>query len=76
MFISERVSVREMGGGAERERERERDRQHRIQKSLQAVKYQHRANPGLKPKNQEIMTWAEVEHLTDWATKELQIRLI
>ena len=52
----------------ERERERERDRP-RIWSRLQALSCQHRAHAGLEPMNCEIMTWAEVGCLTDWATQ-------
>ena len=54
------------GRGAERERERRRGR-HRIQSRLWAVST--RPDAGLELTKCEIMTWAEVGHLTDWATQ-------
>ena len=52
----------ELGRGRERGR-------HRIGRRLQALSCQHGANAGLKPVNHEIMTWAEVGLLTNWATQ-------
>ena len=50
------------GGGSERGR-------HRIGNRLQALSCQHRARAGLELTDREIMTWAEVGCLTDWATQ-------
>ena len=51
------------GGGAEREGDTESETGSR----LWAVSTE--PNAGLKLTNREIMTWAEVGHLTDWATQ-------
>ena len=45
-------------GEGQEERERENPKQ--------APGCQHRAQHGLKPTNHEIMTRAEVRHLTEW----------
>ena len=52
-----------VGGGAEREGDTESEAGSR----LWAVSTE--PNAGLKPTNREIMTWAEVGRLTDWATQ-------
>ena len=52
----------------EQRRGRERGR-HRIRSRLQAPSCQHRARRGARPTNGEIMTWADVGRLTDWATQ-------
>ena len=52
------------GGGAEREGDTESEAGSR----LWAVSTE--PNVGLKLTNHKIMTWAEVRHLTDWATQE------
>ena len=65
MFIyfwrRERQSV--SGGGAEREGDTESEAGSR----LWAVSIE--PDVGLEPTNCEIMTWAEVDALTDWATQ-------
>ena len=55
--------------GAERERERERegDTEAKAGSRLWAVSTE--PNAGLELTNREIMTWAEVGRLTDWATQ-------
>ena len=76
LFLRERE--RERQRETERETERERDRwgregerrRHRIRSRLQALTCQHRVR--LEPTNHETMTWAEVRHLTDWATQAPQ----
>ena len=50
-------------------RGRERGR-HRIQGRIQALSVSTEPDAGLELTNHEIMTWAKVEHLTDWATQE------
>ena len=56
-----------VGEGAERDREREGDTESKAGSSLQASSTE--LEVGLKPTNCEIMTWAKVGHLTDWATQ-------
>ena len=51
------------GGGAEREGDTESETGSR----LWAVSTEHDA--GLEPTDREIVTWAEVGRLTDWATQ-------
>ena len=67
MFIHfwqrERESERESGGGAEREADTESEAGSR----LWAVNTE--PDVGLKLTNRDIMNWAEVRHLTDWATQ-------
>ena len=62
LFLRERESMSqdraEREGGTEYEWSR-----------LQALSYQHRARCGAWTHNCEIMTWAEVGRLTDWATQ-------
>ena len=62
----------------ERERERERENEwkrsrargrHRIQSRSRLWAVSTVPNVGLEPTNREIMTWAKVGHLTDWATQ-------
>ena len=53
-------------GGGERQRERGR---HRIWDSLQALAVRAEPNAGLELTIREIMTWAKVRCLTDWATQ-------
>ena len=55
--------MRMSGGGAEREGDTESEAGSR----LWAVSTE--PDMGLKPLNCEIMTWAQVERLTDWATQ-------
>ena len=66
MFISEtqRERASTSRGGAERERERPESE---AGSRLWAVSTDH--DVGLKLMNCEIMTWAEVRCLTDWATQ-------
>ena len=64
MFIFKRQSM--SGGGAEREGDTESEAGSR----LWAVSTEPHA--GLEPTNHEIMTWAEVRGLTDWATQAPQ----
>ena len=47
--------------------EREEDKESEAGSRLHAVSTE--SNEGLKPTNREIMTWAEVQSLTDWATQ-------
>ena len=49
------------------EGQRERETESKAVSSLHAVSTE--PNAGLKPTNCEIMTWAEVRSLTDWATQ-------
>ena len=49
------------------QRERERDTESEADSKVWAVRTEPDA--GLEPTNREITTWAEVEHLTDWATQ-------
>ena len=56
------------GGGSERGR-------HRIWNGLQALSGQHRARRGLELTDREIMTWAEVGRLTNWATQAPRVVL-
>ena len=49
------------------ERERERETEFEAGSRLQAVSPE--TDMGLKPTNREIMFWAEVRGLTDWATQ-------
>ena len=51
------------GGGAEREGDTEPE----AGSSLWAVSTE--PDTGLKPMNHDIVTWAEVRRLTDWATQ-------
>ena len=78
MFIflreRERQSMRETGA------EREGDTESEAGSRLWAISTE--PNAGLEPMNYEIMTWAEVGRLTDWATqvpqdkfKQTEIRL-
>ena len=64
LFIIERQreTGHEHGRGTER-------RGRGIWSRLQALSYQHRARCGAQLKNHEIMTWADVGCLTDWATQ-------
>ena len=55
------------GGGAEREGDTEPEAGSR----LRAVRTE--PDVGLKLTSHEIMTWAEVRRLTDWATQAPQI---
>ena len=64
MFIFERETERVWAGQGQREG----DTESKAGSGLWAVSTE--PNPGLKPTNCEIMTWAEVRHLTDWATQE------
>ena len=61
LFIFERHSV--SGGGAERGGDTESE----ASSKLRAVSTE--PDVGLKLTHHEIMTWAEVGRLTDWATK-------
>ena len=67
-FFNVYLFLRETETELERGRGRERAR-HRIRNRLQAPSCQHRARAGLKLTDREIMTWAEVGRLTDWATQ-------
>ena len=60
VYFWERQSVNQ--GGTERERERGT---HRIWSRPQPLSF----SVGPYPTNCEIITWAEVRHLTDWATQ-------
>ena len=61
LFILEWQST--SGGGAEREG----DTKSKVGSRLLAVSRE--LDAGLKLMNREIMTWAEIGHLTDWATQ-------
>ena len=50
-------------GGAEREGDTE------LEAGSRLWSVSREPNVGLEPMNREIMTWAEVGHLTDWATQ-------
>ena len=62
-FLRERWRQSMFGGGAKREEETESNAASR----LWAVCTE--PNTGHEPTNCEIMTWAEVWRLTDWATQ-------
>ena len=62
IYFSETKMEHEWGRGREREK-------HRMQSRLQALSCQHRADVGLELRSHEIMTWAEVGYLTNWATQ-------
>ena len=62
MFIFERWRQSSSGGGAEREG----DTESKTGSRLWAVSTE--PDTGLELMNREIMTWAEVGRLTDWAT--------
>ena len=66
MFIYERdrQTEHELGKGRKRETESEAGSR------LWAVNTE--PDPGQELTNHEIMTWAEVGHLTNWATQEAQ----
>ena len=55
------------GWGRERERERERETESEAGSRLWAFSTEH--DTGLELMDHEIMTWAEVGHLTYWATQ-------
>ena len=61
-FIFERDSM--IRGGAEGDGDTESEAGSRLQ-AVSTEPY-----TGLKLVNGEIMTWAEIEHLTDWATQQ------
>ena len=63
LFIFDRVRQRMSGGGAEREWDTESEAGSR----LRAVSTE--PDMGLEPTNREIVTWAEVGHLTHWTTQ-------
>ena len=63
IFERERERQRESRGGAEREE----DTESKAGSRLWAVSTE--PSMGLKLMNYEIMTWAEVGHLTHWATQ-------
>ena len=65
LFLKERQSMSR--GGAERETHTESEAGSRL------WTLSTEPDAGLKPMNLEIMTWAEVGCLTDWATQELQL---
>ena len=67
LFLREKQRQNMSGGGADRKGGIESKAASR----LWAVSTEHDA--GLKLVNPEIMTWAEVGHLTDWATEAPQI---
>ena len=62
MFIFETERDREWMGEGQTERETQNPKQ-APGSELSAQ------SKGLKPRNREIMTWAKVGHLTDWATQ-------
>ena len=75
MFIYFWESVWVSGGGAEKresegERDREGDTESEAGSKLWAVSTE--PDTGHKPTNREIMTWAEVGRLNDWATQSPQ----
>ena len=63
MFIFERTKERTWTGEGQREKETESKAGSR----LWAVSTE--PDVGLEPMNREVMTWAKVECLTDWATQ-------
>ena len=65
-FFWERDRQSESGEGTEKEGDTESE----AGSSLWAVSTE--PDEGLKPMSHEIMTWAEVRHLTDWATQAPQ----
>ena len=71
MFIFERERERERERQRDRvqvgERQRERETDSEAGSRLWAVSTEPDA--GRKPMNCEIMTWAKVEHLANWATQ-------
>ena len=67
MFIFDRERQRQR----QRERERETDTKSGAGSRLWAVSTEPDA--GLQPTNCEIMTWAEVRPLTNWATQVPQV---
>ena len=66
-FFRDRDRARTGEGQREREREREGDTESKVGSRLWAVSTE--PNTGLKLTNHEIMTWAEVGRLTNWATQ-------
>ena len=69
MFIFEREKERERAWELCKGREREGDTESEADSRLWAVSIE--PDTGLKPPNHEIMTWAKVGRLTDWATQVL-----
>ena len=63
LFLKERERQRVSWGGAEREGDTESQAGPR----LPAVSTE--PDTGLEPMSYEIMTWAEIGRLTDWATQ-------
>ena len=63
----EREGERETEREQRRDREREGDTESEAGSRIWAVSIE--PNTGLKFMNREIMTWAEVGHLTYWATQ-------
>ena len=61
--MRERKRERESGGGAERKRDTESEAGPGSEQAVSAE-----SDAGLEPTNCEIMTWAQVGHLADWAT--------
>ena len=66
MFSFEREREKKRGGGEE-EADREGDTESEAGSRLWAVSTE--PDVGLEPMNHEIMTWAEVGRLTNWATQ-------
>ena len=64
LFLGERQSV--SGGGAEREGDTESEAGSRL------WPVSTEPDAGLEPSDHELMTWAEVGHLTDWAIQASQ----
>ena len=69
-FFNVYLFLRETETEHKRVRGGERGR-HRIRSRLQALSCQHRAQRRGGPTNHEIMTWAKIRHLTNWATQAL-----
>ena len=69
MFIFERETECEQGGGAKREGDTESEAGSRLWAVITEP------DAGLEPTNLEIMTWAEVGHLTEWATPASRLLL-
>ena len=63
LFIFERERQSIGGGGAEREGDAE------SQAGPRVWDVSTEPDVGLEPTDREIMTWAEIEGLTDWATQ-------
>ena len=63
LFLRERQGQSESGGGAEREGDTESEADSRFRAASTEP------NMELKLTDHKIMTWAELRHLTNWATQ-------